>query len=188
MIYYPDENASTPSWAGPALGVLGYNRDPSKLQLMIRRAFVEATSYVYCVVLLFSPFGFETIIYISNVFSSCLFSFFCYNNDTAITCDDHRRPTTFFFLFFFQRTIRIPGSQVIPVPLFNALDGKNSRDYIARVEPSSRGGKKMAEYILDMIENDGTSVTGGGSGSGVYGSLSPTPASAPVEPSYMAGR
>ena len=46
MIYYPDENASTPSWAGPALGALGYNTDPSKLQLMIRRAFVEATSYV----------------------------------------------------------------------------------------------------------------------------------------------
>jgi hypothetical protein len=43
MIYYPDENV-TPSWAGPALGVLGYNTNPQKLQLMIRRAFVEATS------------------------------------------------------------------------------------------------------------------------------------------------
>ena len=43
MIYYPDENP-TPSWAGPALGALGYNTNPQKLQLLIRRAFVEATS------------------------------------------------------------------------------------------------------------------------------------------------
>jgi hypothetical protein len=43
MIYYPDE-AATASWAGPALGLLGYNTNPAKLQLMIRRAFTEATS------------------------------------------------------------------------------------------------------------------------------------------------
>ena len=43
MIYYPDETA-TASWAGPALGLLGYNANPTKLQLMIRRAFTEATS------------------------------------------------------------------------------------------------------------------------------------------------
>lgn len=43
MIYYPDENV-TPSWANTALGALGYNSNPEKLQLMIRRAFVEATS------------------------------------------------------------------------------------------------------------------------------------------------
>lgn len=43
MIYYPDERA-TPSWAGPALAALGYNKNPRKLQAMIRKAFVEATS------------------------------------------------------------------------------------------------------------------------------------------------
>ena len=49
--------------------------------------------------------------------------------------------------------IRIDGCEVIPVPLFNVLDGKRSEDYIARVEPSSSGGKKMAEYFLDIIEH-----------------------------------
>jgi hypothetical protein len=93
MIYYPDE-AQVPSWAGPALGALGYNSNPQKLQMLIRKAFDEATS-----------------------------------------------------------TIRIKGSEVIPVPLFNALDGKNSNDYIARVEPSAAGGRKMAEFLLDIIDS-----------------------------------
>jgi hypothetical protein len=45
MIYYPDE-ALVPSWSGLALCALGYNTNPQKLQLMIRKAFAEATSYV----------------------------------------------------------------------------------------------------------------------------------------------
>jgi hypothetical protein len=93
MIYFPDE-ALTPSWAGGALAALGYNNNPSKLQALIRKAFVEATS-----------------------------------------------------------NIHISGAQVIPVPLYHVLDGKNSEDYIARVEPSPIGGEKMATYILDMIDN-----------------------------------
>lgn len=92
MIYYPDE-AGTPSWAGLALGALGYNSNPARLQQLIRKAFDFATS-----------------------------------------------------------NIRIPGSEVIPVPLFNVLDGKRSEDYIARVEPSPEGGRKMAEFILDLID------------------------------------
>lgn len=92
MIYYLDETP-TPSWAGRALRCLGYDSNPQKLQCLIRRMFVDATS-----------------------------------------------------------KIRISGTEVIPVPLFNALDGKTSEDYIARVEPSSQGGKKMAEYLLDIIE------------------------------------
>jgi len=75
------------------------------------------------------------------------------------------------------RSIHIPGSEVIPVPLFNALNGKDPADYIARVEPSSQGGEKMAEYLLDMIDN---------------GSSQPMPSSVstqmPVESSYMADR
>jgi len=50
--------------------------------------------------------------------------------------------------------IRIDGSQVIPVPLFEPLDGKNRRDYVARVEPSAKGGKKMAEFLLDLVDNN----------------------------------
>ena len=43
MIYFPDE-ATTPSWAGGALAALGYNSNPSKLQTLIRKFFVLATS------------------------------------------------------------------------------------------------------------------------------------------------
>mmetsp|Transcript_35688 Transcript_35688/g.52341 ORF Transcript_35688/g.52341 Transcript_35688/m.52341 type:complete len:349 (-) Transcript_35688:144-1190(-) len=91
MIYYLDENLA-PSWAGPALSALGYNSNPGKLQLLIKKIFTEAIS-----------------------------------------------------------RIQILGCEVIPVPLFHVLDGKNSRDYVARVEPSARGGKKMAEFFLDTI-------------------------------------
>jgi hypothetical protein len=48
MIYYPDE-ALVPGWANLALCALGYNTNPQKLQLMIRKAFAEATSYVVVV-------------------------------------------------------------------------------------------------------------------------------------------
>lgn len=53
----------------------------------------------------------------------------------------------------------MPGSEVIPVPLFNALDGKHTIDYVARVEPSAIGGKKLAEFLLDVI--DDPSITTG---------------------------
>jgi len=92
MIYYPDER-NYASWASPALGALGYNTNPTKLQMLIRKAYEEA---------------------ISN--------------------------------------IQVPGSQVIPTPLFRVLDGTNTNDYVARVEPSPMGGRKMAEFILDMID------------------------------------
>ncbi len=85
-IYFPDE-ANTPGWAGPALGALGYNRNPAKLQELIRMVFREAIS-----------------------------------------------------------KIRIPGSTVIPVPLFQTLDGKNTRDYVARVEPSQREEEKWPSF------------------------------------------
>jgi hypothetical protein len=44
--------------------------------------------------------------------------------------------------------IRIQGSTVIPVPLYHVLDGTNTQDYVARVEPSPTGGRKMAEFLL----------------------------------------
>jgi hypothetical protein len=94
MIYYPDENHLQPSWANKALGALGYNTNPAKLQAMIRTTFANATS-----------------------------------------------------------NISIAGNTtVIPVPLFDVLDGKRSDDFVARVEPSAVGGRKMAEFILDHVQ------------------------------------
>jgi hypothetical protein len=49
--------------------------------------------------------------------------------------------------------IRVEGVRaVIPVPLFRVLDGQNTADYVARVEPSPMGGRKMAEYVLLLIQ------------------------------------
>ena len=46
MIYYPDESRSAMgSWADPALGAMGYDRDPSKLQALIRK--VRASSLLF---------------------------------------------------------------------------------------------------------------------------------------------
>eukprot|EP00525_Craspedostauros_australis_P011903 CAMPEP_0198121914 /NCGR_PEP_ID=MMETSP1442-20131203/33415_1 /TAXON_ID= /ORGANISM="Craspedostauros australis, Strain CCMP3328" /LENGTH=401 /DNA_ID=CAMNT_0043780815 /DNA_START=206 /DNA_END=1411 /DNA_ORIENTATION=- len=92
MIYYPDENVHSPSWASAALSALGYNSNPQKLQVLIQKAFQDATS-----------------------------------------------------------TIQVPGTVVTPVPLFMVLDGKTPGDYVARVEPSPQGGRKMAEYLLQHI-------------------------------------
>lgn len=50
----------------------------------------------------------------------------------------------------------LPGSQV--VPLFHVLNGKNTEDYVERVEPSSSGGRKMAEFLLDRLQSPGLST------------------------------
>jgi hypothetical protein len=57
-------------------------------------------------------------------------------------------------------SIRIPGSQVIPVPLFTRLDGTRSEDYVARVEPSAIGGRKMAEFLLEIIHSEHDAMIG----------------------------
>eukprot|EP00928_Gymnodinium_smaydae_P042206 TRINITY_DN2844_c0_g5_i1.p1 TRINITY_DN2844_c0_g5~~TRINITY_DN2844_c0_g5_i1.p1 ORF type:complete len:416 (-),score=29.15 TRINITY_DN2844_c0_g5_i1:256-1503(-) len=48
-------------------------------------------------------------------------------------------------------TIEIEGVEVIPVPLFEALDGKSTSDYVSRVEPSVLGGEKMARLLADAV-------------------------------------
>lgn len=64
--------------------------------------------------------------------------------------------------------ISIPGTTVVPVPLFHVLDGKDPDDYVARVEPSSQGGRKVAEYLLNVMEHATNSTTcSGGGGSPV---------------------
>jgi hypothetical protein len=50
-----------------------------------------------------------------------------------------------------SKHVIIEGSHVIAVPLFEALDGKCSDDYIQRVEPSAQGGSKMGKLIADTI-------------------------------------
>ena len=71
------------------------------------------------------------------------------------------------------------------MPLFNVLDGKTTDDYVARVEPSSQGGRKMAEFILDMIDQKSGQGTGGtGNYETRYGSTTSTP----LQASYMDDR
>jgi len=48
--------------------------------------------------------------------------------------------------------IKIKGTTVIPTAWFDVLDCKpGTRDYVARVEPSEVGGRKMAQHILDCL-------------------------------------
>lgn len=54
--------------------------------------------------------------------------------------------------------IRIAGTEVVPVPLYEVLDGSNSDDYVQRVEPSPQGGMKMAAAFMDIITSN-SSVT-----------------------------
>jgi len=50
------------------------------------------------------------------------------------------------------REIRIESVHVIPSALFEALDGKNEGDYTARVEPSAKGGRKIALQLKEILE------------------------------------
>lgn len=47
--------------------------------------------------------------------------------------------------------IKIPNHDIIPFPMFKVLDGKNTNDYIQRVEPSSIGGFKIALALKKCI-------------------------------------
>ena len=49
------------------------------------------------------------------------------------------------------KKIEILFSTVIPIPLFDILDFKESSDYVDRVEPSSKGGRKIAEKFVEKI-------------------------------------
>jgi hypothetical protein len=52
--------------------------------------------------------------------------------------------------------VKIPGTQVAAVPLFDILNPTEARDYSQRVEPSAIGGDKIASYILDTISHNVT--------------------------------
>jgi hypothetical protein len=127
MIYHPDEQPH-PGWASPVLSVLGYNRNPAKLQALIHNAFEQAVS-----------------------------------------------------------AIQIPGTRVIPVPLYAVLDGKNTSDYIQRIEPSPSGGRKMAEFIWNIITKDDENVhnNGGAAPQAVLNTAAAAAASSTAAPSTV---
>jgi len=45
----------------------------------------------------------------------------------------------------------VDGVEVRPFPLFKVLDGKDTADYVQRVEPSVQGGRKIARAFLDEL-------------------------------------
>ena len=73
MIYFPDEK-QTGSWSDTTLGYLGYNKNPSKLQEVIKGIYKLGTC-----------------------------------------------------------RIELEGTEFIPFPLFQVLDGKDTKDYVQRV-------------------------------------------------------
>jgi hypothetical protein len=46
--------------------------------------------------------------------------------------------------------IEVDGVKVVPLPLYEVMDGKEAADYVERVEPSVEGGKKMSEKIVEV--------------------------------------
>ena len=92
MLYFLDEKPGD-SWADGVLRLLGYNSDPTKLQLVIRKLYEECTC-----------------------------------------------------------KIQIEGTTVVPMPLFEILDGKTTSDYCERVEPSTEGGRKMGRALYEKIK------------------------------------
>jgi hypothetical protein len=123
MIYYPDEAASG-SWADRLLGLLGYDKDPSKVQLILRTVFERM-------------------------------------NETGF--DVHGIPVTC-------------------VPLFRVLDSTDTRDYVARVEPSAVGGRKMARHFMEELFP--VEAVAGGHSNTTHAAPAPTTAS--LEPSTAA--
>ena len=128
MIYYLDQKPGA-SWADGTLSALGFNRDPSKLQLLIRKVRKEREQ-----ILKRGPNS--NRLFFAHVSTSQTF--------------EHA-----------TSKIKIPGVEVVPVPLFEVLDGTRTEDYVARVEPSAVGGRKMAEFILDKIEQGGVGAAYG---------------------------
>mmetsp|Transcript_23499 Transcript_23499/g.59475 ORF Transcript_23499/g.59475 Transcript_23499/m.59475 type:complete len:401 (+) Transcript_23499:109-1311(+) len=52
------------------------------------------------------------------------------------------------------KKIAVPGCRVVPLPMFETLDGKTTEDYVARVEPSAVGGKKLGAALWQAIRKE----------------------------------
>lgn len=51
--------------------------------------------------------------------------------------------------------VTVPGVRLVPCPLFEVLDASPaSQDYVARVEPSVAGGRKMAQAFVDIMARE----------------------------------
>ena len=50
------------------------------------------------------------------------------------------------------KNVTMEGTEIIPCPLYEVLDGTKEEDYVARVEPSSEGGHKMALLFSQLLE------------------------------------
>jgi len=51
--------------------------------------------------------------------------------------------------------IKIPGIEIIPCPLFDVLDGKDSRDYACFTQPSIQGSGKIARKYIQVLAQSG---------------------------------
>ncbi|KAF2645215.1 hypothetical protein P280DRAFT_495163 [Massarina eburnea CBS 473.64] len=50
------------------------------------------------------------------------------------------------------REVKVEGTTVLPCALFDVMDGQVKEEYTERVEPSSLGGRKMAERFAKMLD------------------------------------
>ncbi|KAF1955952.1 hypothetical protein CC80DRAFT_492870 [Byssothecium circinans] len=50
------------------------------------------------------------------------------------------------------KEVRVEGTEVIPCALFEVMDGRRREEYVARVEPSVEGGRKMALRFGEVLE------------------------------------
>ena len=48
--------------------------------------------------------------------------------------------------------MQVEGTKVVPCALYEVMDGKREGDYVARVEPSVDGGRKMAGLLREKVE------------------------------------
>ncbi|KAJ3219821.1 hypothetical protein HDU67_009009 [Dinochytrium kinnereticum] len=47
--------------------------------------------------------------------------------------------------------VRVEGLEIVPVPLFEVMNGKVTEEYVCRVEPSDSGGRKMALLFQEKM-------------------------------------
>ena len=46
--------------------------------------------------------------------------------------------------------IHIDGTEVVPCPMYETMDGTDTNDYVQRVEPSDQGGSKLAKTFFKL--------------------------------------
>lgn len=56
--------------------------------------------------------------------------------------------------------IRIEGTEVVPLALYEIMDGKDSNDYDQRVEPSVQGGSKIGKFFVEKGFKDAMKTRG----------------------------